>query len=228
MTDYSNETPEETIERLTIYSQRLHQSVLQAKVLYSCFQSLNENRELRERIGGTTASTATNTMMHAMLRELTLILVRVFDGPGRYPIEKSDKVTFPIVAAWLEQPAILEGLLERARHWLDDGFLAEENQTAVRDAVQRLKEGLVRLREENPNRQKLLRDFRDGFLAHELHRAIPRDPPLFGHIGEMLEEIRLLSETTSLAIEGSAIHWDLLDEQVGESADWLWSRVGGQ
>lgn len=228
MTDHSGESPEQTIERLTTYSKRLHGSISQAKILYVFFQSLNDNRELRDRINGTEANIATNLLMHAVLRELILILVRVFDGPGRYGIERSDKVTFPIIAQWLEREPIRAALLERAQHWFEDGYKAEQNAATVSAAIKGLQDRLDRLRHENPNREKLLRDFRDGFLAHELHCAIPRDPPLFGHIGTLLDEIRLLSEGTSLIIEGAEIHWDNLDDRIRTSADWLWNRVGGE
>lgn len=226
MTDYRSETVDETIARLTVYSKRLHQSVCQAKVLYTCFQSLNEKQELRERINSTKASTATNIMMHAVLRELMLILVRVFDKPGYRGIERSDKVSFPVISAWLEREPIRAGLLERARLWLPDGYLANEHEQSAMGAMETLASKLNDLQTEQPCREKLLRDFRDGFLAHELHHEVPRDRPLFGHIGTMLEEVRLLSEATSLCIEGSEIHWDILDEQISESANWLWNRLG--
>lgn len=225
MADFSNEAIGQTIERLKAYSKRIHENVAQAKALYACFQSLNENRELRESISWTKASVAANLFMHAVLRELMLILVKVFDGPGRHGIEKSDKVTFPIIAAWLAREPVRAALLEKARSWLDDGDLADEHEAGAAGAMDAIQEGLQRLRDERPNREKLLRDFRDGFLAHDLHREIPCHPPLFGHISELLEEIRLLSEATSLAIEGSSVHWDMLDEQIRNSADWLWSRV---
>lgn len=226
MTDYGNETVDETIERLTTYAERLNQSVTQAKLLYASFQSLNENEELREFVGQTPAASASNILMHAALRELMLILVRVFDRAGRFPIEKSDKVTFPIVAEWLARAPIRAALIKRARDWFEDGYRADENEASVKAAMDDIDARLDRLRTESPNREQLLRNFRDGFLAHELHREVPRDPPLFGHIGEMLEEIRQLSEATSLAIRGTEIAWGPLEDQITRSADWMWQRVG--
>lgn len=226
MTDFGSETPEETVERLTAYAERLHQNVAQAKVLYACFQSLNENRDLHERIVKTPAGFASNTLMNSVLRELMMIVVRVFDERGSYKLEKTDKVTFPVVAEWIAREPIHDLLIERARNWFDDGFNAEKNEASVRKAIADFNERLERLRTESPNRQKRLRHFRDGFLAHDLHRPTPADPPLFGYIGELLEEIRILSESATLAIRGSEVGWDVLDDQVKRSADWLWERVG--
>jgi hypothetical protein len=59
-------------------------------------------------------------------------------------------------------------------------------------------------------------------LAHELHFEIPRDKPLFGHIYEMIDEIKALSEATSLAVEGSSVAWNFVNEEMRESADELW------
>lgn len=226
MTDFSEETPEETVERLTLYAERLHQNVAQARVLYACFQSLNENRELHDLIAKTPAAFASNTLMNSVLRELVMILVRVFDGIGRYKLEKTDKVTFPVVAAWLARQPIHDLLIQRAHEWFEDGYLADRNEASVRKAINDFNERLKRLQAEHPNREKRLRDFRDGFLAHDLHRPTPNDPPLFGYIGELLEEIRHLSESATLAIRGSEVSWELLDDQVKRSANWLWKKVG--
>ena len=220
------ETPEETIARLTIYSQRLRASVTQAKILYVSFQSLNGNPDLRETVNGTPARTATNLIMHAVLRELIMILVRVFDKAGHNGIMRSDKVTFPIIAEWIAQPPIHDLLIEKAKVWFPDGYNADENVRTVETGIGDIADRLDRLAKEDPNREKLLRNFRDGFLAHELHRQVELPGPMFGHIGGMLEEIRLLSESASMVIEGTDIAWDNLDHDVMRSADWLWKRVG--
>jgi hypothetical protein len=226
VTDFSTETPEETVARLVIYTQRLHQNVAQARVLYACFQSLNENRDLHERIVKTPAGFASNMLMNSVLRELMMIIVRAFDKRGGYKLEKTDKVTFPIVAEWITREPIHDLLIQRARNWFDDGFNADKNEASVRKAIVNLNERLEKLQTEVPNREKRLRRFRDGFLAHDLHRPTPEDPPLFGYIVELLEEMRLLSESATLAIRGSEVSWELLDEDVKRSADWLWQKVG--
>lgn len=225
MTDFSKETPGETVERLTAYAERLHDNVAQAKVLFACFQSLNENRDLHERIVNTPAALASNTLMNSVLRELIIIVVRAFDKRGSYKLEKTDKVTFPIVAEWIALEPIHNLLIERARNWFD-GFNADKSEATVREAIADLNERLKKLQTENPNRQQRLRHFRDGFLAHDLHRPVPKDPPLFGDIGALLEEIRLLSESATLVILGSEVGWEVLDDQVKQSADWLWEKVG--
>ena len=226
MTDFSMETPEETVERLIIYAERIHQNVAQAKVLYACFQSLNENRDLHERIVKTPAGFASNTLMNSVLRELMMIIVRAFDKRGGYKLEKTDKVTFPIIAEWIAREPIHALLLQQARNWFDDGYRADENEASVRKAILDLNERLEKLQTEDPNREKRLRNHRNVFLAHDLHRPVPNDPPLFGDISELLEEMRLLSESATLAIRGSEVSWELLDDEVKRSADWLWKKVG--
>jgi hypothetical protein len=200
--------------------------VTQAKILYVSFQSLNGNPDLRETVNGTPARTATNLIMHAVLRELIMILVRVFDKAGHNGIMRSDKVTFPIIAEWIAQPPIHDLLIEKAKVWFPDGYNADENVRTVETGIGDIADRLDRLAKEDPNREKLLRNFRDGFLAHELHRQVELPGPMFGHIGGMLEEIRLLSESASMVIEGTDIAWDNLDHDVMRSADWLWKRVG--
>lgn len=212
---------EQIITRLDLYSKRLRQSVTQALCLNSTFQSLNENEEWRTAIAGNRVAAAANIVQHAVLRELILIVVRVFDQPRR-KLETSDKVSFPVISMWLEREDVRDELLRRARGWFGDGYRADENEASVRDAIKRLKDSLDRLAAENPNREKRLRHFRDEFLAHELHFEIPRDKPLFGHIYEMIDEIKALSEATSLAVEGSSVAWNFVNEEMRESADELW------
>jgi hypothetical protein len=152
-------------------------------------------------------------------------LVRVFDQPGHRGLERSDKVSFPVVLGWLERPEIEAALRARARGWFIDGYRADKNEGTVVDAIARLRDNLARIGGEQPNRQTRLRDFRDEFLAHELHIEVPRDKPLFGHIGEMCEEIKALSEAASLAIEGSTTAWNFVDGEMSQSADEFWRRV---
>lgn len=218
-------TTEQAVQRLATYSERLRQSVYQAMSLYACFQALNDSPEPRTAVNTTPAKAAANIIQHAMLRELILILVRVFDGRGHYPLEATDKVSFPVILEWVTQPLIEADLIAKARLWFADGHRANENETSVKAAIDQLRSSLARLDAEIPNRQQRLRDFRDGFLAHELRRDIPRDPPLFGDISSLLDEIRLLSEAVSLAIEGKSTHWDNLEDECRGSADWLWDRV---
>jgi len=212
------------ISRLEGYSKRLRGSVVQAQCLKSTFQSLNENENWRQAISRSRATSAANIMQHAVLRELILILVRVFDRP-RGPIEKSEKVSFPVISQWLEKDDVRDALIANARNWFPAGYRADENEASVRDATQRLRDGLHRLATETPNREKRLRQFRDEFLAHELHFEIARDKPLFGHIYEMVDEVTSLAEAASLAVEGTSVAWNFADDGMRESADALWSAV---
>lgn len=225
MANFKNETPDETVDRLSTYSERLHQSVSQARILFNCFQSLNENRDLRERINDGPAAIATNVMVHAVLRELIMVLVRVFDRPGRNGVERSDKGSFPVIVEWLARDPIRDVLVHRARNWLDED-MADINEAAARKAMEDMRVRLDGLLAEDPNREKRLRDFRDGFLAHELHREIPRPPLLFGYIEGLLNEATALSEAASMALRGAHIEWGVLEAQITESAGWLWDRVG--
>lgn len=225
MTNFKDEAPDQTVDRLTTYSLRLHQSISQARILFACFQALNEKRDLRERINDGPAAIATNVMVHAVLRELIMVLVRVFDRPGHRGVERSDRGSFPVIAVWLARDPIREVIVHRARNWLDED-MADINEAAAREAMDGLQATLDRLRAEEPNREKRLRDFRDEFLAHELRREIPSEPLLFGYIEGLLNEATALSEAASMALRGAHIDWGLLESQITESTDWLWRRVG--
>lgn len=211
----------EIIDRLDGYARRLYGSVCQATSLYAAFRSLNESEEWRKALIGPVAHAA-NIIQHALLRELTLVLVRVLDKPR--VLETSDKISFVVIGLWLQKDEIRESLVDRARKRHGEKW-ADQHEQSTRAAIPRVIERLDRLATEEPNRERRLRNARDEFLAHELHLEIPRDQPVFGHLQEMTEEIQALCMDTSIAIIGFDLSFEHIAEGAGEGADELWKAV---
>lgn len=220
----TNLTAEEVIVRLDKYSRRLYVSTRQATTLYATFSSLNGSREWPDQLIGPVASAA-NTIQHSLLREVVLILVHAFDTAR--VLATSDRVSFVIVRGLIGQGEVLDSLVKRARERNGPKW-ADKNERATREAFQRLEERLDRLAQEEPNRAKLLRDYRDEFVGHNLHFEVPRDQPAFRHIKEMLDEIQPLCADCLLAITGHELDFDWVDQEAKEGADLIWSAVAQQ
>jgi len=221
-------SPSEIADRLGSYSTRLRTgSLTRAMALWATWQSYNDvQNPLRDdRLPRHPSATALNLLASAALHETIIILVRAFDqAGGRGPL-RSDKVSFPILLdlTWID--GVREELELRARLWLPDGWQADENANACTAALDDLGTTLERLRTEEPNRQKRLRDFRDEFLAHNLEFDEDRSRPLIGDITALLSELVVLSDAAELAFNGNNVHWDMLQQDVSASAASLWEVI---
>jgi hypothetical protein len=217
-------TNEEVLARLDTYSRRLYGTVQQATSLHAVFWTLNKSvlkAKKRDKIYGPLAG-ALNIIQHSLLRELTLIVVRVLDKPRK--LETSDKVSFVVIGQWLERDEVCEALIEKARKQHGKKW-ARRNVGITRRAIKGLKQRLDRLAGEDPNRERLLRNSRDDFLAHELHRDIPRDQPVFGHLMDMIKEIQGLSEDALTACTGFELDFDHIAADAKDGAKQLWRAV---
>lgn len=217
-------TNDQICARLAGYSRRLWKTAEQATSLHAVFLTLNNaalKARKREKLWGPIAG-AYNVIQHALLRELILIIVRVLDEPRN--LEKSDKVSFVVIGRWLERDGICEALVENARE-RNGARWARRNAAITRHAIRRLKLCLQRLANEDPNRERLLRNFRDDLLAHELHREIPRDEPMFGHIMEMVKEIQGLSSDALTACSGHQIEFGHVAAEAKDGAKQLWRAI---
>ena len=217
-------TNDQICARLAGYSRRLWKTAEQATSLHAVFLTLNNSAikaRKREKLWGPIAG-AYNLVQHALLRELILVIVRVFDKPRN--LEKSDKVSFVVIGGWLERDEICKALMENARE-RNGARWPRRNAALTRNAIRRLKLRLERLANEDPNRERLLRNFRDDFLAHELHRDIPRAGPMFGHILDMVKELQGLSSDAVTACSGHQIEFGHVAADAKDGAKQLWRAI---
>lgn len=221
-------TPDVIADRLATYSTRLRTgSLTRAKALWSVWQSYNDAQNpLRDdRLPHHQGSATLNLMASAVLHETIMIVVRAFDRPGQRGPFRTDKVSFPVLLALVEQTGVYEELEQRARSWLPDEWQGDENARACLQAVNEIAATLTRLDAEQPNRQRRLRDFRDEFLAHNLQFDARRDAPIFHDITTLLDELTQLSDAAELAFNGNSVHWDVLNGDMQRSAASLWAAI---
>lgn len=191
-------------------------AVSNALRLNEAFHVLNEPGARRQRLARSAAAPAIFLYENAALREQVIILTRVFDPPG------SNRLSFPVVRELLAKPGMTEHFVRDARAtWpLQD---PDESEATVRRHIAELGARLDRLANEEPSRLKMLRDFRNTNIAHELWHEIPRRNPEFQHVWDITNEAKDCAESVKLVIEGAAVGW--AEGMVTRSATWLWDAV---
>lgn len=204
------------IDRLTKASSRLFMAVSNALRLNEAFHVLNAAGNRRQQLARSAAAPAIFLYENAALREQVIILTRVFDPPGR------NRLSFPVVRELLAKPGVAEHFIQDAREtWpFQDPDQSEET---VRKHIAELSARLDTLANEEPSRLKMLRDFRNTNIAHELWHEVPRQNPQFQHVWDITSEAKACAEAVKLVIEGSAVGW--AEGMVTKSSTWLWDAV---
>jgi hypothetical protein len=194
------------VEKLRHARARIVQCVEWARATEEVWRSLNEG-EQRRTVAASPASQAAFIYERATRDAQILMITRVFDRPSKNGALLTNRQSFPVCRDLLDLPGVTEWLIKDALTWPNG--LAHLNSQHVQEHLVRFRERLTALeQEQNPNRQALLRAFRDENIAHELHFVDQRERPLYRHVTELLDEIKLLAEHLSFVVEGTVVRWD--------------------
>jgi hypothetical protein len=210
--------------RIAHDSRRIHQAAVNALHLCEIWITFNDAEEQRRVVGASPTSLAAAVYEEAVLQNLVLIAVRLFDKP-RGCVVTTDRISFPVIQGLLSLPGVSEMIIDRAQVPLSAVLCGEPDRTAqeVPDRIDCFHAKMRRLATEKPNRMQLLRGFRDENIAHELHLE-PTTKPEYGHVTGMVSEILSLTEDMDLILNGSrSFPWQR--GEASKSAAALWSAV---
>ena len=213
-------------DKLQAYNKILRNSSLyRANALWTTWQSFNSNdNPLRSiPLPKRDAAKTINLFASATLHEAIMIAIRALDSAGRSTALKTNRVSFPVMVGLMKLDGVRDELVNRARNWFEDGFLADKNQLSVETAMSELERETSELADSDV--AKRLRNFRDEFLAHNLAFDEERERPVFSDVTQILTDLRALSDKASLAFEGSEIGWDFADDEWSRSASDLWRTI---
>ncbi|MDQ0392234.1 hypothetical protein [Labrys monachus] len=197
--------PAEIIERLDIYKVRLVREAVSALALFEVWDGLNEDTTRRRAVKASPVHKAIDVMWRATMDTLILTLVRSLEG-FRGSVHATHKVSFQVVRKLLDEPGVLDLLVDRAKHNAGPAPARAKGQ-AVLEAAARLRSNVDRLASESPSRIRRLQEIRHRYLAHQLHVTDPLDPPEYESIGEIANEVLSLAEHTTRILEPTAIEW---------------------
>jgi hypothetical protein len=190
-----------------------------ARAVNAVWRTFNRH-EARQDISDSPASPAAHVYERSTLDAQIMMISRVFDVPGRGHILTQNRMSFPVCRALMEQPGVMEFLLNQSEDWNELGV---ENRVRLTARHQAFIDVLTALENEEPNRVTLVRGFRDENIAHELRFDVLPQRPQFDHIHGLVDEASVLVGHLMLIVEGANIHWQ--DGDMDNSVTWLWDAV---
>lgn len=211
--------PAEAIDRLRHSTRRILNAIRWARAVNAVWRTFNRH-EARQAIADSPASPAAHVYERTTLDAQIMMIARVFDGQGRGHILTQNRMSFPVCRTLMEQPGVMEFLLDQSEDWNE---LGAENRERLSARYQAFLDVLTALENEEPNRVRLVRAFRDENIAHELRFDVLPQRPQYDHIHGLVDEASVLIGHLMLIVEGAAIHWQ--DGDLDESVTWLWSAV---
>jgi len=211
------------IGRLRHAQARIVQCTEWARATEEVWRSFNQAGAVRQAVAASPASQAAKIYEHAARDAQIMMIARLFDKPARPGRRGGIRYSFPTCREWLSVPGVKETLIAEAFHWPNGQ--REKNCKHITESIERFLATLGEIEdEEEPNRLRLLRDFRDENIAHELGFDEPRDPPLYRHITELLQITMNLTRDLSFLADGIVIHWENT-EFAQRSGEALWGAV---
>lgn len=211
--------PAAAVERLRHSTRRIMNAIRWARAVNAVWRTFNRHAA-RQEIADSPASPAAHVYERTTLDAQIMMISRVFDAPGRGHILTQNRMSFPVCRALMELPGVMEFLLHQADDWGGPEVANRERLTARHQAFLDV---VAALENEEPNRVKLVRDFRDENIAHELRFDVLPQRPQYDHIHGLVDEASVLIGHLTLIVEGAAIHWQ--DGDVDGSVAWLWDAV---
>lgn len=211
--------PAEAIDRLRHSTRRILNAIRWARAVNAVWRTFNRH-EARQEIADSPASSAAHVYERTTLDAQIMMIARVFDAPGRGHILAQNRMSFPVCQTLMEQPGVMEFLLNQSEDWNELGIENRDRLTARHQAFLGV---LTALENEEPNRVNLVRAFRDENIAHELRFDVLPQRPQYDHIHGLIDEASVLIDHLMLIVEGAAIRWQ--DGDVDGSVTWLWNAV---
>src|SRR5882672_945675 len=152
-----------------------------------------------------------NVVQNALLIMVALAIARVFDlsDSSRYPVERQDKASVPVLAHLLMREDVQQRLIVRARSWtpqLNDGERLGEDacRPAIASALDVYKK--FETSSDAQDAQNRLREFRTRRLAHHLFDKEPDALPQVNDVILLANTAREFVRCIVLAIEGTERH----------------------
>ncbi|QBX38152.1 hypothetical protein E4M02_10565 [Brevundimonas sp. S30B] len=211
--------PGEAIDRLRHSTRRILNAIRWARAVNAVWRTFNRH-QARQEIADSPASPAAHVYERTTLDAQIMMIARVFDAPGRGHILTQNRMSFPVCRTLMEQPGVMEFLLDQSEDWNE---LGAENRERLSARYHVFLDVLTALENEEPNRVTLVRGFRDENIAHELRFDVLPERPQYDHIHGLVDEASVLIGHLMLIVEGAAIHWQ--DGDVDGSVTWLWNAV---
>lgn len=212
---------DEVVARLKHAAKRMLRTVEEARASDEIWRVLAFGGDTRKAVAASPASNAALIYERATRDTQIVMITRLLDPPGRSGALKTNRISFPVGRELLALPGVLDKLIEEAKAW--PAHEPHENVATSMDRLARFHDRLKALEDEDPNRARRLRDFRDENIAHELKFDVLPPRPVVRDLHDMVVEEMRLVEDFSFVVDGTNIAWS--EDSYTNSAKALWDAV---
>lgn len=171
---------------------------------------------------------AFNRLMRSLSHDLALHLSRLYDrGSLKFPANKRDVVSIPLLARLLRQKRCQRILRKRAREWLPGiPNLAGQFEKDCESAVNRSLESYRQTFRGQHGRGgiRVLKEFRDNFLAHSLLTDSEANPR-YHHLFRLVDSAPDFIEDARLAVTGINSSLPDTEEVASSEARKFWEKA---
>jgi AbiU2 len=221
---------EEALRRVKLIAPMLRRDVETAILSHAVMEAANDTipkgmASTYSDFGGTYFA-----VQNSLALKLAMDLARIFDlsEGSRYPPEKQDKASIPVLAALLRSPDVQNGLEQEAANWFPGaahfGTIGDAPPEVVEAGLKKLEEDCRsqnrddcrnaiadflalagRFDVEGSEEKAALgrtRDFRNRRLAHSLFDKKLEAPPRYADLNLLLDLAKEAATSASLAVEG--------------------------
>ena len=202
---------------------RLEKDVRTALWAEAVLTSGNEHFPIgKNAIGGRTYV----VIVQSLVANFAMTLARLFDpGSRRYPPNRRDLASIPLICRLLRQRRCQKILLENARHWTPhlvgmEEVNAETCSHAITGAVNAYRH-LMRA-PIGQSRTRRLRHFRNFVLAHTMVDDPRKKLPVYNDLFVLMRAARDVVNHAKLAIDGLDIDLEEAQKTFQEIADQFW------
>lgn len=203
-------------------TKRVIQDMNYAAALHANLERLGKGGSVATVFDNTPHVKALNVIYQALLDQLVLVLMRLYD-------RSKDAAALPSLERLLRDEDVRASLIaEAGRRWPSPLGLERTHETA-RKRLADIVKGVENVRKRKPFKAWMnsLRSYRDTFIAHSLDKKIEQ-PPVYGSIEAVLEETLEIGDSLRLVVCHEARHSkQALRARKGEAACFWDAAVRG-
>lgn len=172
---------------------------------------------------------AYETIATSLALNLAISLSRLFDsGSKRFPPNKRDIASIPLLLRLIKQRRCQKKLIEKAREWTPQiPRLADVNASACIQSI----EGAIAAYENPPDRTAFrranakLREFRNVRLAHSMMSEVLDSVPTYGELFMLSDVARNVTDEVLHAVTGQAKQLREIEAMYREQANYFWMKA---
>lgn len=219
----TNFETESKVEKAKTIVEALIQSLNIATSMLAMWEAANNDAELMLLFHHTHEGHGVHYARYSILIRLIMSLTKMHDHFDFKKTRTHNRASLPHLMHFLSDEDVRKKLGDEARHWLPDGFLANENQKLVNEKIAAVMDNYNKFSDGEPKLWlRSLKNLRDTDIAHNLI-GMEFDRPKFEYLNNVYDLTSTIIYDARLAITGThADHAQAMRAELSKARDF-WS-----